>query len=184
MLENITIGQYIVGNSFLHKANPKSKLIAVFMYIFILFFFKKISTCLFGFGVIIGLYKICKIPIKFIFFNFKSVGFILVFTSIFNLFLNKEGEVIFSFYFLKITKYSVRITILIIVRIFLLVSGVSLLTYTTLPLDLARTIGDLFLPLKKLNFPVEEISTMVSIAIRFVPIFVSETQKIIFAQKS
>lgn len=184
MLKNITIGQYIVGNSFLHKATPKSKLLVIFSFTFILFFFNKILTYLFGFFVVLLVYKSCKIPLKVALNNLKSLAVILSITSIFNLFFGKDGEVIFKFYFLEVTKNSLHITILIIVRMFLLIVGMAILTYTTLALDLARSFGDLFLPLKRFNFPVGEISTMLSIAIRFVPLLVSETEKIIMAQKS
>ncbi len=184
MLKNLTLGQYIKGNSFLHKATPKSKLVVTFAYIFILFFFSKISTFVFGFLVVVVLYKVCKIPLKLAFNNFKTIMFIMIFTSIINLFFGRKGEVLFKFLVFEITKESLNLTILVIVRIFLLMSGVAILTYTTLPLDLARCISDFFKPLKKFKFPVEEISTMLSISIRFVPLLVDETQKIIFAQKS
>ena len=184
MLKNITIGQYIIGNSFLHKATPKSKLLVIFAFTFILFFFDKILTYLFGFFVVMIVYKFCKIPIKVALNNLKSLAIIMSITSAFNLFFGKDGELLFKFYFLEITKGSLHITILIVVRMFLLIVGMAILTYTTLCLDLARSIGDLFLPLKRFKFPVGEISTMLSIAIRFVPLLVSETQKIIMAQKS
>lgn len=184
MLKSLTLGQYITGNSFLHKATPKSKFVITFAYIFILFFFSKILTFVFAFFVVLVLYKICKIPIKLAFNNFKSLMFVMVFTSIINLFFGRKGEVIFKFLVFEITKESLNLTILIVVRIFLLVSGVAILTYTTLPLDLARCFSDFFKPLKRFKFPVEEISTMLSISIRFVPLLVDETQKIMFAQKS
>ncbi len=184
MLKNITIGQYINGESLLHKATPKSKIIMTFIYIFVIFFFNKISTYVFGLFIILFLYKICKIPLRLVFNNFKSIFFILLFTSIINLFFNRSGEVILKFWIFKMTKESIFLTFLVIFRIFLLIAGVSILTYTTLPLDLARSVGDFFLPLKKFKFPVGEISTMLSIAIRFVPLLLSETQKIIIAQRA
>ena len=184
MIKNITIGQYLAGNSILHKVTPKTKFFLTFLYIFLLFFFKKIMTYFFAFFVIIALYKVCKIPIKVAFNNLKSIAFILLFTSILNLCFGKEGEVVFSFLFLKITKNSLITIVSVVFRIFCLIVGVAILTYTTLPLDLARSIGDFFKPLKKFNFPAEEVSMMLSISIRFVPLLISEMQKIMFAQKS
>ena len=134
--------------------------------------------------VILLLYKICKIPIKLFLNNIKSISFILFFTSIINLFFNNSGEVLFEFYVFKITKEAIFLSFLVVFRIFLLIAGVSILTYTTLALDLARSVGDLFLPLKRFKFPAGEISMMLSIAIRFVPLLVSETQKIIVAQRA
>lgn len=183
-MRNITIGQYIVGNSFLHNAIPKTKLFIAFLYVFILFFFSRISTYIFGFIVMFLLYKKCKIPFFVALKNFRSVAFIITFTSILNLFFGKDGQVIFRFLFLKITDQSLYLTIFVVLRIFLLMFGMAILTYTTLPLDLARSLGDLFLPLKRFKFPAGEISTMLSISIRFIPLLVSETEKIMQAQKA
>ena len=183
-MKNITFGQYIFGDSFLHRANPKTKLFITFFYIFIIFFFNRISVYIFGIITVMALYKVCSIPLKFAINNFRSVFFLLVVTSIINLFFGKKGEVIFKFLFMTITKESLMFTILILLRLFLLMVGVSILSYTTLPLDIARSLGDLFLPLKRFNFPVGEISTMLSISIKFVPVLVSEAEKIKIAQRS
>lgn len=183
-MKSVTFGQYICGDSFMHKAMPNTKLIVTFLYIFILFLLNNIVPYVFGFFVIMFLYRICKIPFKMAIKNVKSIALLLVFTSLINLFFSNKGEVLFKFLFLKITKDSLFLTVLVIVRLFLLMIGVSILTYTTLPLDLARSLGNLFLPFKKFKFPVEEVSIMLSISIRFVPILISEIQKITIAQKS
>lgn len=184
MLNNITLGQYFVGDSFFHKATPKTKIIITLIYVIILFFIGKICSHIFGLIIMLFIYKFCKIPLNMFFNNLKAISIILIFTSFINLFLMNEGNVLFKFLIFKITDRSLNLTFLVIFRLFLLIGGMSLLTYTTLPLDLARCVGDMFGPLKRFKFPSEEISTMLSISIRFVPLLVSETQKIIFAQKS
>ncbi len=183
-MRSVTFGQYICGNSFMHKATPNTKLIVTFIYIFILFFLNNILPYVFTFFVVMLLYRICKIPFKMAVKNIKSIAILLIFTSLINLFFSSKGEVLFEFLFLRITKESLFITVLILVRLFLLMIGVSILTYTTLPLDLARSLGNLFLPLKRFKFPVEEVSIMLSISIRFVPLLISEIEKITIAQKS
>ncbi len=184
MVKSITLGRYFVGNSFLHRANPKIKILVTFIYVFVLFFINKICSYVFGFFVIAVLYKICKIPLKMAFDNIKSMAFILIFTGFINLFFGGNGEIIFKLWVFKITKVAVITTVFVAFRMFLLIVGMGLLTYTTLPLDLAKAIGDAFTPLKKFHFPAGEISTMISISIRFIPLLMLETEKIIFAQKS
>lgn len=184
MVKNITLGRYFVGNSFLHRSNPKVKILVTFAYVFVLFFVNKICSYIFAFFVIATIYKICKIPLKMAFDNIRSMAFILIFTGFINLLFGGDGEVIFKLWLFKITKTALITTVFVVLRMFLLIVGMGLLTYTTLPLDLAKAIGDAFTPLKRFHFPAGEVSTMISISIRFIPLLMLETEKIIFAQKS
>lgn len=184
MVGSITLGQYISKDTFLHKLNPKVKLIFSFFYVVLLFFVTNFVSLGFCVISIFTVYFFCKFSAKLIFKNLKLIGFILIIASFFNLFFVKTGDVIFKFLFFQITTDSVALTIGFVLRIFLLISGSSLLTYTTLPLDLTLAIEELLKPLEKIKVPVNEISVMMSIALRFIPLLVDESKTIIAAQKS
>lgn len=184
MIKNFTLGQYIPGNSFLHKVNPKVKLIFSFLYVFLLFFVNSFVS--FGFCIILVLltYVACKFPARLLFSNLKVILIFMVIAVVFNLFFVKTGDVVFKFSFLKVTTHAISLTVTIILRIFLLLSGSSLLTYTTLPLDLTLAMEELLKPLAKFRLPVNEIAIMLSIALRFVPLLINEAETIMAAQKS
>lgn len=184
MISDITIGQYFAGNSILHKIDPRTKILATVVYIFILFVIDNFFCYLINFFVIFFLYSRCKISLKMMLNNIKPILPILIFTSIINLFTLRDGEVIFNFWVLSVTDKSLLFILMIFCRIVLLIFSSSLLTYTTLPIDLTYGIEKILKPLSKIKFPVDEISMMISIAIRFVPTLISETEKIISAQKS
>ena len=184
MLKNFTLGQYISGNSFLHRVNPKVKLVFSFIYVFLLFFvnsFFSLGFCLIG---IVSIYFFCKFSFRLICSNLKLILVFLAIAAVFNMFFINSGDVIFKFFLFKITTNAVCLTIKLVLRIFLLIAGSSLLTYTTLPLDLTLAIEELLKPLAKFRLPVSEIAIMMSIALRFVPLLISEAETIIVAQRS
>ena len=184
MIKDITLGQYFAGNSILHKIDPRTKILTTVVYIFFLFFIDNFFCYVINFFVIFFLYSQCKISLKMMFNNIKPILPILIFTSIINLFTLRDGNIIFSFLFFSITDRSLLFIFMIFCRIVLLIFSSSLLTYTTLPIDLTYGIEKILKPLSKIKFPVDEISMMISIAIRFIPTLISETEKIILAQKS
>lgn len=184
MIKNFTLGQYIPGNSFLHRANPKVKLIYSFLYVFLLFFVSSFISFGVCFFVIILAYFLCKFPLRLLFTNFKIILTFVIIAAVFNLFFVHSGQVLFKFGFLKLTTDAIFLTARLVLRIFLLISGSSLLTYTTLPLDLTLAIEELLKPLARLRLPVNEIAIMMSIALRFVPFLISEAETIMAAQKS
>lgn len=184
MISDITLGQYFAGNSILHKIDPRTKILATIVYIFILFLIDNFFCYVINFSLIFFLYSRCKISLKMMLNNIKPILPILVFTSIINLLTLRDGEIIFAFWFFSITDRSLLFIFMIFCRIVLLVFSSSLLTYTTLPVDLTYGMEKILKPLSKIKFPVDEISMMISIAIRFVPTLISETEKIILAQKS
>lgn len=184
MIKNFTLGQYISGNSFLHRVNPKVKLVFSFIYVFLLFFvnsFVSFGFCLVFVGLI---YVFCGFPFRLIWSNLKLIFVFLVVATVFNLFFVNTGDIIFKFFCFKLTTDAVFLTAKLVLRIFLLIAGSSLLTYTTLPFDLTLAIEELLRPFSKFRLPVGEIAIMMSIALRFVPLLINEAETIIVAQRS
>ena len=183
MLKDITLGQYYPSESVVHKLDPRTKILLTFLFIILIFLIKS----LYGFvllGIItVLLSKIAKIPIKFLIKGLKPLVIIMVFTSVLNLFLT-EGEIIWQFYFLTLTKEGLYLSVFMLVRVMFLVTGSSFLTYTTSPIAMTSGLESLMKPLKKIKFPAHEIAMMMSIALRFIPTLIEETDKIMAAQKA
>lgn len=181
MLKNITIGQYIPGESMIHVLDPRIKIILTVFFITITFlinnFWGYILIALFTLFIII----IAKIPLKYILRGLKPLFWIIIFTFVLNLFMTK-GEPIFKFYFLVITSEGLRLSIFMSLRIIFLVLTTSLLTLTTSPIILTDGIEKLLKPFKKIGVPAHEFAMMMTIALRFIPTLLEETEKIIKAQ--
>lgn len=183
MLKDITLGQFFPGNSLLHKLDPRTKILMTMSYIIGLFLINSVYGYLIATVLISIAIKISQISPKIILKSLKPLIGIIIFTSILNIFY-ATGEEIFRIWFLSVTYEGLRIAIFMIWRIILLVCGSSLLTYTTSPIVLTSGIEYLLYPLKKIKFPVHEFSMMMTIALRFIPTLMEETEKIINAQKS
>ena len=184
MLKDITLGQYFPGHSFVHRLDPRTKLIMLVVYIVALFTavnWVSYALCLAFLGVTIA---ISTIPLKSIVRGMKPLVFILVFTGILNLFFTGGETVLVSFWNITITKEGLIRTIFMVVRILLLISGTFLLTYTTSPIALTDGLESLLGPLKVIRLPVHELSMMMCIALRFIPTLIEETDKIMCAQKA
>ena len=185
MLSNITIGQYFPGHSFIHKMDPRMKLIAAVLYIIVLFVASRPLGMALGIALVVLMYMISGISAKLVVKSLKPVVPIIIFTAILNLFfLVGDGEPIFSLWFLHIYREGVAMAIMMAVRIMCLIAGTSLLTYTTSPIELTDAIEVLMGPLKKIKVPVHEIAMMMTIALRFIPTLIEETDKIMNAQKA
>ena len=183
MLKDITIGQFFPGESYVHRLDPRVKICLTFAYIISLFMMKGIlSYVLATIFVFLVIYN-SKISPKIIIKSLKPLLFIITFTSILNIFYTK-GEPIFEIWIFTVTYEGVILAFFMVWRIMLLISGSSLLTYTTSPILLTDGIEHLLKPLKKLKFPVHEFSMMMTIALRFIPTLIEETEKIINAQKA
>lgn len=184
MLKDITIGQYFPGNSILHRLDPRFKIIITL--IFILMLFTGSSFACLGIGAVFTVMSIIlsRIPLKMFWKSVKPLLPFLVITALLNLFFVSGGSVWFHWKFIKITSEGVNISVFMIIRIVLLIMGSSLLTYTTSPITLTDAIERLLSPLKKLKFPVHELAMMMSIALRFIPTLIEETDKIMSAQKA
>lgn len=183
MLRDITLGQYLPGNSAVHRLDPRTKIILILIYIIMLFMVKNAVGYAISALFLVLISAIAKIPAKMILKSLKPLLFFIVFTAVINLFMTK-GEIIFSFWIFKITREGVAITIKMALRLILLVTGTSLLTYTTSPIVLTDGIEKLISPLSEIGVPAHEIAMMMTIALRFIPTIIDETDKIIKAQSS
>lgn len=182
MIRDITLGQYYQGESIIHKLDPRVKLIATILYIISLFIYKNsVIVYLLAFAFLAMVISISKVPVKFILKGLKAVVFLLLFTAFFNVFFT-PGEVLLQVWKLKVTKEGLENSIFMAIRLMLLIVGSSLMTLTTTPNQLTDGLEKLLGPLNKLKVPVHEISMMMSIALRFIPILLEETDKIMKAQ--
>lgn len=184
MIDNIMIGQYVKGNSFIHNLDPRTKIILNFIYILSVLFINKIWVY---FGYLILILILCflsKIKFYYLLKTIRNVVLFIVFTSIFSVFLIKEGEIVFKIGFLNVYSEGIKACILLSLRVVFLIIGSMFLTLTTSPTELTYGFESLMSPLKKIKVPVGEISLMISIAIRFVPTLLDEADKIVKAQKS
>lgn len=181
MLSDITLGQYFPGKSFIHKLDPRTKILCVITYITIIFCIKSFLgyAVLFLFTALVV--AASRIPLGFVLKGLKPIIMFVAITAIFNLFLT-DGKILWQWGFLKITNEGLIAAIYMILRLFFLVLGTSLLTLTTSPIALTDGIERLLSPLKKIGVPAHEFAMMMTIALRFVPTLLEETDKIIKAQ--
>ena len=184
MLNNISIGQYFPGDSFIHKLDPRTKIL--FTLIFIVAIFVSKGFLCFALIAAFGyfLMKVSKIGLKFIVRGLKPILFIVVFTFLLNLFLSSGDDIIVKWGVLSITYTGVRNAVFMAIRLILLVTCTQLLTLTTSPIQLTDGLERLFSPFKKIGFPAHELAMMMSIALRFIPTLIEETDKITKAQKA
>ena len=181
-LKDITLGQYFPGNSLLHRLDPRTKILAVVLYIVALFLAKHFFTYAIMFCVLALSISLSHVPLKSLFRGMKPVVFILIFTAVLNLFYTPGEHVLFHFWILTVTMEGVVNAFFMVIRILMLIAGTFLLTYTTSPILLTDGLESLLGPLKKIKVPVHELSMMMSIALRFIPILIEETDKIMKAQ--
>ena len=185
MLRDITIGQHFPGDSLVHRFDPRLKLVMTIVYIIMLFAASNPLGLTLSILFLVAMYGVAKIPFKLILKSLKPILPIVIFTAVLNLFfVSGEGEPLFHLWILTIYEEGVRYAILMAVRVMALIAGTSLLTYTTSPIVLTDAIEQLLKPLGKLHFPVHELAMMMSIALRFIPTLIEETDKIMNAQKA
>ena len=184
MLRDITIGQHFPGNSPLHTYDPRAKLVVTLAYVVLLFAAANPLGLALSVGVLAALYAVARIPFKMIGKSLKPILPIILFTAVLNLFFITGETVLFSLGILKIYAEGVRFAVLMAVRVVALIAGTSLLTYTTSPIVLTDAIEQLLKPLEKISFPVHELAMMMTIALRFIPTLIEETDKIMNAQKA
>ena len=183
MLKDITIGQYLPGSSFLHKLDPRTKIMAVVVYMISLF----VVNNFWGLGTMLvlslAIVLISRIPLRFFFRGIKAIVFIVLLTVILQMFMT-PGEPLVELGFLKITKEGVHQAVFMGTRLVLLVSVTSILTLTTTPIALTDGIENLLKPFQKFGVPAHELAMMMTIALRFIPTLVEETDKIMKAQSA
>ena len=181
MLKDITLGQYYPAESVIHRLDPRVKLVVTLAFIISLFLVNRIPGYLLA-GVFLCLWVgLSRVPLSFMLRGMKAIFLLLLLTIVFNLFLT-PGEAIFTWQRVVITKEGVRIASLMAIRLVFLIIGSSVMTLTTTPNQLTDGMEALMRPLKKLHFPVHEVAMMMSIALRFIPILMEETDKIMKAQ--
>ncbi len=184
---NVALGQYYPSGSVLHRLDPRMKFILAIAYIVAGFLCKNVIAFGLLFASTITLILLSKIPMRIILKSVKAIAFIIIFTAIINIFLTKgeEHELLFSWKFISIYESGLYSAAFIIIRILAMIIGASIfLTYTTTPIQLTDAIERLFSPLKVLHVPVHEFAMMMTIALRFIPTIVEETEKIMAAQKA
>ncbi|ADL68034.1 transporter [Thermoanaerobacterium thermosaccharolyticum] len=182
MLKNITIGQYIPGDTFIHRLDPRVKIILSIIFIISLFIITKFSGYVFISLFILGSIYISKIPLGYIFKGLKPILVILILTVGLNIFFTPGGILLASIGPLKITSNGVRLALFMGLRLIFLIVGTSLLTLTTSPIALTDGIESLLNPFRRIGMPAHELAMMMTIALRFIPTLLEETDKIMKAQ--
>ncbi len=184
MLKDITLGQFFPGDSYVHRLDPRTKLLMVVLYIVALF----CAVGWVGYGLVFGFLvmavKISAIPFKAITRGLKPMLMIVIFTAVLNIFFTPGTHEILNLFGFSLTWEALERAFFMVARIMLLVTGTFLLTYTTSPIALTDGLEALLSPLKRVKFPVHELSMMMCIALRFIPTLIEETDKIMSAQKA
>ncbi|HEX2937383.1 MAG TPA: energy-coupling factor transporter transmembrane component T [Ruminiclostridium sp.] len=183
MIKDITLGQFFPGETAVHRLDPRTKIVLTIAYMVGLFCSFNAASLLFACVFMLIISIISKIPLRLVLKGLKPIIPIVIITSIINA-MYIPGHVLFSFYFIKVTYEGVRLAVFVTVRLIFLIVGTSMMTYTTSPIALSDGIEELLSPLKKIKLPVHELSMMMSIALRFIPTLIEETDKIMNAQKA
>lgn len=181
MLKNITIGQHFPGNSVIHKLDPRVKIVSVFLFILSLFFVDSFYPYILVVLLIGTVIAVSKVPLSYIIKGLKPLVFLIALTFSINVFMTK-GEVLFELGPLTATKEGLIQATFMALRLIFLVIGTSLLTLTTSPISLTDGIEKLLNPFKKIGVPAHELAMMMTIALRFIPTLLEETDKIMKAQ--
>ena len=183
-MRDITLGQFIAGNSFIHRLDPRTKIAMMILYIVMTFLVKEIYFLAIPFVYLVLELALSKISLKYILNSLKPIRFLLIFMFILNLFFTKGEHVWLDLGFWKLTGEAVLQSFFLSIRIILLVAGASMLTLTTSPIALTDGLERLLTPLKIFRFPAHELAMMMTIALRFVPTLMDESEKIRNAQMS
>ncbi len=183
MLKDITLGQYFPGNTIIHRLDPRIKLLAVIIYIVALFLCRWFVSYALMAAFLISVILLSRIRFKALVKGLKPLLIIMIFTAVLNIFYS-DGEPLWHWWIFTVTREGLVNALFLVLRIMMLVMGTFLLTYTTSPIALTDGLESLLSPLKRIHFPVHELAMMMSIALRFIPTLIEETDKIICAQKA
>lgn len=183
-MKDVTFGQYYPVKSFVHRLDPRLKIVFLIAYIAMTF----VAANFYGLAVCFALFVLMiifsRVPLKSVLRSVKGVLFLLIFTAVLNVFFYKGETVLVSWRFISITKEGIIYSVFLIVRLFLLVMGSAILTLTTTPMALTDGLESLLYPLKLIHLPIHELALIMSIALRFIPTLMDETERIMNAQKS
>lgn len=184
MIKDITIGQYFPGKSVIHRLDPRIKILLTALYIAMLFMPKGFVGLSVGIVYLILAFIVSGIPISMMIKSIKPIVPIIVFTGLLNLLFIDGGDVLVHWWIITITTEGIKTMVFMAVRVIFLICGTSLLTYTTSPITLTDAIERILSPLQKIKIPAHEIAMMMTIALRFIPTLIEETDKIMAAQKA
>ncbi|MBE3569049.1 MAG: energy-coupling factor transporter transmembrane protein EcfT [Bacillales bacterium] len=182
MMEKMIFGRYVPGDSIIHRLDPRSKLVFVIAFVCIVFLANNMAT----YGILAAftlfLIFLSRIPFRFLFAGLKPILWLILFTFLLQLFFTREGPVVFQLGWIKFYQVGIQQGIFISLRFLILVLVTSLLTLTTTPISITDGLESLLGPFKKFKLPVHELALMISIALRFIPTLMDETEKIMKAQ--
>lgn len=181
MIRDITLGQYYPAGSILHKLDPRVKLLGTMIFLIAVFSYRGIPGLVCITVCLAALIKLSKVPFSYMVKGLRAIVVLLALTCVFNLFLT-PGEVVFSFWKVTITKEGINLSFRMVLRLLYLILGTSLMTLTTTPNQLTDGLEQGLKPLNRIHVPVHELAMMMSIALRFIPILIEETDKIMKAQ--
>lgn len=181
MIRDITLGQYYQSDSVIHRLDPRTKLIVTMVFLVSLFMVDSLWVFAIPFILLFIEIKVSKVPFGFILKGMKAILMLLVITVIFNVIFT-PGDILFTIWRISITRQGIEIAVQMAIRLILLIMGSTMLTLTTTPTQLTDGLESVMRPLTYIRVPVHEISMMMSIALRFIPILLEETDKIIKAQ--
>jgi len=184
MIKDITLGQYFPMDSPIHKIDPRFKILFTLFYIILIFFANSVLTYSLVGVFCIAVVLLSKIRFTVVLKSVKSLMYVIIITAVINVFFTSGGKIIWEWKFLKISSNGIRNAVNMALRLVLLVIGSSLLTYTTSPIALTDGMEKLLKPFSKIGLPSHEIAMMMTIALRFIPTLLEETEKIMNAQKS
>lgn len=184
MIKNITIGQYIPGDSFIHKLDPRTKILISILFIVNLFLVKNFAGYLVVAAFIALMVRVADLSPKYLYKGIKPVFVLIIFTAFLNMFVTKgtEETILVNFWIFRIYREGVYQAMFMTFRLIFLIMGTSILTLTTSPIELTDGIESLLKPFKRIGVPAHELAMMMSIALRFIPTLMDETDKIMKAQ--
>lgn len=182
MTANISLGQFLPGNSPVHRLDPRTKILLMVVYIVIVFYVKTLWVFALPALLLIAMFAFARVPASYFFSSLKPMKWLLVFMFVINLFASSGDIVLFQWKFIRLTQEALAQAVYITLRLVLLVAGTSILTLTTSPIALTDGLEKLMSPLRKLRFPAHELAMMMTIALRFIPTLLEETDRIQKAQ--
>lgn len=183
MIKDITIGQYVPGDSFIHKLDPRVKILISIVFIIALFLVNNFEGYIFVIAFTAFSISISKVPFRYIYKGLKPIFVLLLFTALINILMTSgNGDPLYQWSFIRIYKEGLVLAAFMILRLTFLIIGTSLLTLTTSPIELTDGIEKLLNPFKKIGVPAHELAMMMTIALRFIPTLMDETDKIMKAQ--
>ncbi len=182
MMANISLGQFLPGDSVVHRLDPRTKILLMIVYITIVFVVKSLLVFLLPVALLAAIFLFARVPASYFLSSLKPMRWLLLFMFVINLLTVKGGAVLFQWKFIRLTQEALAQAVFITLRLALLVAGTSVLTLTTSPIALTDGLEKLMSPLRRLRFPAHELAMMMTIALRFIPTLLEETDRIQKAQ--